>query len=80
MSEHADMAVQRLAMSEASPLYKKMTEEEKAGYVKRAEGRRTHHILTSSGHVPSCFFHYLRCPEIRPSIKRLVNSKLVGTL
>ena len=31
-------AVQRLAMSEASPLYKKLTEEEKAAYVKLAEG------------------------------------------
>ena len=31
-------AVQRLAMSEASPLYKKLSEEEKAGYVKLAEG------------------------------------------
>lgn len=36
-------AVQRLAMSEASPLYKKLTEEEKAGYVKLAEGTHAHH-------------------------------------
>ena len=34
--------MQRLAMSEASPLYKKLTDEEKAGYVKLAEGTHIH--------------------------------------
>ena len=32
------MAVQRLAMKEASPLYRKLSEEEKARYVQLAEG------------------------------------------
>ena len=32
------MHAQRMAMKEASPLFKKLTEEEKARYVKLAEG------------------------------------------
>ena len=32
------MPVQRLAMKEASPLYRKLSEEEKARYVQLAEG------------------------------------------
>ena len=34
-----DLRAQRMAMKEASPLFKKLTEEEKARYVKLAEGR-----------------------------------------
>lgn len=57
MSECSAVAVQRLAMSEASPLYKKLTEEEKAGYVKRAEGRHAHLLLTGSGWPGLWSFH-----------------------
>ena len=54
-------AVQRLAMSEASPLYKKLTEEEKAGYVKLAEGKPAHQSENAFGWAILGPFH-LRGP------------------